>query len=89
MGMTSKPASNAVGGHHVSAALLTVAEAAQWLRIGKNLCYDLIARGEIPSIRLGSRIRVPRHALELWLARQAGIDLPASPPTGLPQLPQH
>ncbi|MDA1195932.1 MAG: helix-turn-helix domain-containing protein [Planctomycetota bacterium] len=48
--------------------LLTVPEAARLLRIGRNLAYELIARGEIPSVRLGRVIRVPRVSLERWLA---------------------
>ena len=55
------------------ALLLTVAEAARLLRIGRGLCYELIARGELPAVRLGRVIRVPRFALEQWIARQASV----------------
>lgn len=48
--------------------LLTVPEAAKLLRIGRNLAYELVSRGEIPSIRLGRLIRVPRAALEEHLS---------------------
>ena len=44
--------------------LLTVPEAARLLRIGRNLAYGLVARGEIPAVRFGRTIRVPRTALE-------------------------
>ena len=47
--------------------LLTVREAAQLLRISRNLAYELVTRGEIPAIRLGRVIRVPRTALDQWL----------------------
>ncbi len=47
--------------------LLTVREAAALLRISRNLAYELVARGEMPAIRLGRVIRVPRAALEEWL----------------------
>ncbi len=50
-----------------SQAMLTVPEAAKLLRIGRNLAYELVARGEIPSIRFGRLIRVPRAALEAQL----------------------
>lgn len=46
---------------------LTVAEAAELLGVSRGLAYDLVRRGEIPSIRLGRRLLVPRHALELLL----------------------
>jgi excisionase family DNA binding protein len=46
---------------------LTVEEAAQLLGISRALAYELVGRGELPSIRLGRRIVVPRHALEVML----------------------
>lgn len=58
--------------------LLKVPEAAKLLRISRNLAYDLVARGELPSVRLGRIIRVPRRGLEDWISRQAG--LPGAPP---------
>ena len=63
----------------VQPTLLTVAEAAQLLRIGRNTCYELIRLGQIPSIRLGRLIRVPRFGLEAWLARELGLPEQASP----------
>ncbi len=46
---------------------LTVEEAAQLLGISRALGYELVGRGELPSIRLGRRIVVPREALEVML----------------------
>ncbi len=51
--------------------LLTVPEAARLLRIGRNLAYELVARGELPSVRLGRVIRVPRAALDAWLETES------------------
>jgi len=73
----SELASNLVQEYEGLPPLLTVEEAARWLRISRNLCYELIRQDQIPSIRLGSRIRVPRYGLEVWLARQVGMELPA------------
>jgi excisionase family DNA binding protein len=47
--------------------VLTVEEARKRLRIGRNAIYDAIARSEIPSIRLGRKILVPRLAFEAML----------------------
>ena len=63
----------------VQPALLTVGEAAQALRIGRNTCYELIRQGQIPAIRIGRLIRVPRFGLESWLSRQAGLPDPTPP----------
>ena len=44
--------------------VLSVTEAAGLLGISRGLAYELVARGELPSLRLGRRIVVPRRALE-------------------------
>lgn len=48
--------------------VLTVSEAAQLLRVSRAFAYDLVARGELPALRLGRRIVVPRAAIERMLA---------------------
>jgi prophage regulatory protein len=47
--------------------LLKPSEAAQVLGIGRSLTYELIARKEIPSVRLGRCIRVPADSLQQWI----------------------
>jgi len=44
--------------------VLTVDEAAFLLSISRGLAYELVARGELPSIRLGRRIVISRVVLE-------------------------
>ena len=41
----------------------TVAEAGQLLGISRAFAYELVARGELPVIRLGRRIVIPKVAL--------------------------
>jgi excisionase family DNA binding protein len=43
---------------------MTVEQAASQLGISRTLAYELVRRGELPHLRLGSRIVVPRRALE-------------------------
>jgi excisionase family DNA binding protein len=45
-----------------------VEEAAALLGVNRNTCYDRIKAGEVPSIRLGRRILVPKAALDRMLA---------------------
>lgn len=53
--------------------LLKPAEVASLLRIGRSLVYEMLASGELPSIRLGRCIRVPRESLQQWLKdRESG-----------------
>jgi excisionase family DNA binding protein len=37
----------------------TVDEVAEMLRVGRNAAYDLVARGEIPSVKVGRLLRIP------------------------------
>ena len=69
--------------------LLTVEQAAKLLQISRYLAYDLIAQGKLPHVRLGRIIRVPRHGLEQWILRQAGV--PVAPPEAVsfPQQQRH
>ncbi len=46
---------------------LTVREAAAALGIGKNQAYEAVKRGEIPTIKIGSRILVPKASFEKLL----------------------
>ncbi len=48
-------------------ATLTIAEAAKALGVGKNQAYEAAHRGEIPTIKIGHRILVPRAAFERML----------------------
>ena len=40
------------------------------LRLGKNAVYEGIRRGEIPSIRIGDRILIPRRKLESMMGKE-------------------
>ena len=44
--------------------VMTVEEAAEVLRISRNSAYEAVKRGEIPSMRFGRLIRVPRAAIQ-------------------------
>ncbi len=47
---------------------LTVPEVAEELHIPRTRCYELIARGELPAVRIGERsIRMHREELKQFL----------------------
>jgi excisionase family DNA binding protein len=46
---------------------LSVSETAKLLGVSRNGAYEAIAKGELPSIRVGRRLLVPRVALERML----------------------
>jgi excisionase family DNA binding protein len=47
--------------------LLTVTETANLLRLSRAFTYELVARGDLPAVRLGRRVVIPYKALERWL----------------------
>jgi excisionase family DNA binding protein len=48
--------------------VLTVTEAAEFLRLGRNSVYQAIQRKELPSVRVGRRVLIPKESLERFLA---------------------
>lgn len=51
--------------------LLRPTEAADVIGIGRSKVYELLARGELPSIRIDGSIRVPMDELRQWIAQKA------------------
>jgi excisionase family DNA binding protein len=49
------------------AVLLKPEEVGRILDLSRSKTYQLLASGELPSIRAGRSIRVPRAALERWI----------------------
>lgn len=47
----------------------TVEEAGRLLGISRAHAYELVARGDLPHLRLGRRVVVPKHAIEALLER--------------------
>ena len=45
----------------------TITEAAELLGVGKSAAYEAARRGEIPVIRIGRRLVVPKAALQRLL----------------------
>jgi len=54
---------------------LKVPEVAKVLRIARSRAYELVAEGQIPAVRIGRSVRVPRHELDRWLADQRYLDV--------------
>ena len=49
--------------------MLRPREVAELLSLSRSEVYRLIERGEIPAVRIGSSVRVPRR----WVEEQAGV----------------
>jgi excisionase family DNA binding protein len=55
---------------------LTIEETAKLLGIGRQLAYDKAKTGEIPVIKIGRRLLVPRCALERLLEQGQVVSPP-------------
>ena len=49
----------------------TVAEVQNILRLGRSSIYEAIARGDIPTIRIGKRLLIPKTAIDQLLSPQS------------------
>lgn len=74
----------------MSTQLLTIRDAADRLRVSKRTVEQLLANGEIGTVRIGRSVRIAEHHLAAFIA---GHDRPAMAPvialhpasTGTPQ----
>lgn len=57
--------------------VLTVPEAAEALRVSRSTVYGLIRDAALPTCRVGTKLRVPRAALEAWVAARVEVATPA------------
>ena len=72
-----------------------IAEVARLLGIGRNSAYEAAKRGDIPSIRIGKRLLVPRAALHRQLDgdghkpdKNTGVEKPHKTQTAAAKTPE-
>lgn len=59
-----------------SSPLLTIDQAAERLNVTRGGIYSLLYRGELPSVKLGGRIRrIPADAVEALIERKTRVGL--------------
>lgn len=58
------------------ALLLTIPEAAEALRLGVSSVKQMIREGELPVVRYGRAVRVPRSGLEQWVTNRTERETP-------------
>ena len=64
---SSRPTTGHSVDRHRGAMLLTVRDVEAELQLGRTRTYELLRSGEIPVIRIGRVLRVPRDALHRWI----------------------
>jgi excisionase family DNA binding protein len=57
--------------------LLRIPEVAETLGIGRTKIYELIASGELPTIRVGRAVRISVNTLQKWVEEreQQGVSV--------------
>ena len=58
--------------------LLNAVETGRLLSISRAKVLDLAARGEIPSLRIGGSVRIPRDSLGTWIVERIRASSPTS-----------
>ena len=51
----------------IATATYSIEEAAKLLGIGRNACYEAARTGQVPTVRIGKRVLVPKTALNRLL----------------------
>ena len=51
--------------------LLRPVEAAEVIGVGRSKVYELMARGEIPSVRIDGGVRIPVDELKQWITEKS------------------
>jgi excisionase family DNA binding protein len=59
--------------------LLDSHDVARLLGIGRTKTFQMMATAELPTVRIGRCVRVPREALLLWISRQVAPEPGAEP----------
>jgi excisionase family DNA binding protein len=71
--MSNPVATSSIGGSpaatvSVDALLLSLAQTARATGLGRRKVWELCNSGELPIVRVGRRVLVPRAGLEAWIA---------------------
>ena len=53
--------------------LLRPEEAAVVLRLSRSKVYEMVTAGVLPSVRMGSTIRIPADALRQWVEQHTSL----------------
>lgn len=57
--------------HRLDDPILTIPEVARYLKISKSKVYLLVAREEIPYLKIGRCVRIRRKDLQAWIEKQS------------------
>jgi excisionase family DNA binding protein len=55
---------------HTENEILTIPEVANFLKISKSKIYNLVAKKEIPHLKIGRNVRIRLADLDEWIKKQ-------------------
>jgi excisionase family DNA binding protein len=55
---------------------ISLNELQEILGIGRTKAYDLVTSGDLPAVRIGRIIRIPKQDLTDWLEQQKYLNVP-------------
>ena len=64
--------------HNNPFELVSVTEAAELLQISRTSMYSILRQGELKSFRVGSHYKIPRAAVDEYIARMSGLAVPSN-----------
>ncbi len=59
------------GKEHIMADMMTVGEAAIYLRVNKKTIYRLLESGKIPATKVGRQYRFSKRSIDEWLQKES------------------
>ena len=65
--MTSHNGTRASNMVEIVGRLLKAQEVGETLGLGRSKIYELMAEGQIPTVRIGRAVRVPERELQEWI----------------------
>ena len=54
---------------------MRASEVAAALNVGRSTAYMMMASGQLPTIKIGRSVRVPRTGLEAWILHQTAANV--------------
>ncbi len=70
----NEPTAEVQGTRAMEPLLLRTDDVARALGLGRSTVFALMAAGELPVVRIGRSVRVPRAALERWIDERTDHD---------------
>lgn len=56
--------------------LVSVTEAAELLQVSRTKMYSILRQGQLKTFRMGSHYKIPRAAVDEYIARMSGLAVP-------------